>query len=105
MGTIIVESRSGCETTLQAEPSHNLMEIMREGGIEEILALCGGTCSCSTCHVVIDPAFVDRLEPMGADENDLLDNSEHRVPTSRLACQVVFKDSLDGIRVKIAPED
>lgn len=105
MATIIVESRGGVETTLQAESSRNLMEIMRAGGVEEILALCGGTCSCSTCHVVIDPEFADRLEPIGVDENDLLENSDHRAPTSRLACQIVFKDSMDGMRVKIAPED
>jgi 2Fe-2S ferredoxin len=105
MGTIIVESRNGAETTLQAEPSKNLMEIMRASGIEEILALCGGTCSCSTCHIVVAPEFADRLAPIGADENDLLDNSEHRAPTSRLACQIVFEDSMDGMRLKIAPED
>lgn len=105
MANIIVESRSGVESSIVAEPSHNLMEIMRDGGVEEILALCGGTCSCSTCHIIVDPDFVDRLEPMSSDENDLLDNSEHRAATSRLACQIVFKDSMDGIRVKIAPED
>jgi len=105
MGTILVENRAGVETTLKAEFSQNLMEVMREGGVSEILALCGGTCSCSTCHVIIDPAFVDRLDPMGSDEHDLLDNSEHRSPTSRLACQIVFKETMDGLRVKIAPED
>jgi 2Fe-2S ferredoxin len=105
MGTILVENRAGVETTLNAEVSRNLMEIMRQGGVDEILALCGGTCSCSTCHVIVDPAFVDRLEPMGSDENDLLGNTEHRTPTSRLACQIVFNDRMDGLRVKVAPED
>ncbi|MCL6692355.1 2Fe-2S iron-sulfur cluster-binding protein [Pseudomonas sp. R3.Fl] len=105
MGILIVENREGELMTLQAEASQTLMEIMRSGGVDEILALCGGTCSCATCHVIVDPAFADRLEPMGADENDLLDSSEHRTPTSRLSCQVVFREELDGLRVTLAPED
>jgi 2Fe-2S ferredoxin len=91
--------------TLQAEASQNLMEIMRSGGVDEILALCGGTCSCATCHIFVDPEFADRLEPMGADENDLLDSSDHRCATSRLSCQVIWRDELDGLRVTLAPED
>ena len=105
MGILIVENREGEHMTLQAEASQNLMEIMRSGGVDEILALCGGTCSCATCHVFIDPEFADRLEPMGADENDLLDSSDHRNASSRLSCQVIWRDELDGLRVTLAPED
>jgi 2Fe-2S ferredoxin len=105
MAIVIVENRSGEQLTLQAEVAQTLMEIMRTGGVDEILALCGGTCSCATCHVIVDPAFADRLDPIGADENDLLDSSDHRTPTSRLACQVVFRDELDGLRVTVAAED
>ncbi|MDF9773302.1 2Fe-2S iron-sulfur cluster-binding protein [Pseudomonas baetica] len=105
MAIVIVENRSGEQVTLQAEATQTLMDIMRTGGVEEILALCSGTCSCATCHVIVDPAFVDLLEPLRADENDLLDSSDHRTPTSRLACQVVFRDELDGLRVTVAAED
>lgn len=105
MGILIVENREGEQMTLQAEASQNLMEIMRSGGVDEILALCGGTCSCATCHIFVDPEFVDLLEPMGADENDLLDSSDHRGATSRLSCQVIWRDELDGLRVTLAPED
>jgi 2Fe-2S ferredoxin len=105
MGILIVENREGELMTLQAEASQTLMEIMRSGGVDEILALCGGTCSCATCHVIVDPAFAARLEPIGDDENDLLDSSDHRVATSRLSCQVVFSEALDGLRVTLAPED
>lgn len=105
MGILIVENRAGEQKTLQAEASQTLMDIMRSGGVDDILALCGGTCSCATCHVIVDPAFADRLEPMGADENDLLDSSDHRTPTSRLSCQVKYRDELDGLRVTIAAED
>jgi 2Fe-2S ferredoxin len=105
MAIVIVENRSGEQLTLQAEVAQTLMEIMRTGGVDEILALCGGTCSCATCHVIVDPVFADRLDPIGADENDLLDSSDHRTPNSRLACQVVFRDELDGLRVTVAAED
>ena len=105
MATLFVENRSGQLLELQVLSSRSLMEEMRNGGIEEILALCGGTCSCATCHVIVAPEFADRLDPMSADENDLLDSSDHRVATSRLACQVIFREELDGLRVTIAQED
>jgi 2Fe-2S ferredoxin len=105
MGILIVENRAGEQMTLQAEASKSLMDIMRAGGVDDILALCGGTCSCATCHVIVDPEFVDRLKPMGDDENDLLDSSDHRTATSRLSCQVIFKEEMEGLRVTIAPED
>lgn len=105
MSILIVENRQGEQISLQAEASQTLMEIMRSGGVEEILALCGGTCSCATCHVFVDPEFADRLEPISEDESDLLDSSEHRGATSRLSCQIVFRENLDGLRVTLAPED
>jgi 2Fe-2S ferredoxin len=81
------------------------MEALRDGGCDELLALCGGCCSCATCHVLIDPAYVDRLPPMSSDEDDLLDSSEDRTVRSRLSCQVIVSDDLDGMAVTIAPED
>lgn len=81
------------------------MEAIRDAGIDELLALCGGCCSCATCHVHVDPAFADRLPPMSEDESDLLDSSDHRRETSRLSCQVPLTDALAGLRVTIAPED
>ena len=73
--------------------------------LAQLLALCGGCCSCATCHVHIDPAFADRLPKMGEDENDLLDSTDHRNETSRLSCQIPVSDALDGLIVTIAPED
>jgi len=81
------------------------MENIRDNGFDELLALCGGCCSCATCHVHVDPAFADRLEPMSEDENDLLDSSDHRNETSRLSCQIQMTDALDGLKVTIAEED
>jgi 2Fe-2S ferredoxin len=81
------------------------MEAIRDKGIDELMALCGGCCSCATCHVIVDPEFVPQLSAMSEDEDDLLDSSEHRQPTSRLSCQIRMKDELTGLRVTIAPED
>lgn len=105
MAIVIVENRAGEHMTLQAQNAQSLMDIMRSGGVDDILALCGGTCSCATCHVIVDPGFADQLAPMGDDENDLLDSSDHRTATSRLSCQVIFREDMDGLRVTIAPED
>ncbi len=105
MAELFVTTREGKELTLKAAKGLSVMEIIRDGGVDELLALCGGCCSCATCHVHVDPAFADKLSPMSDDENDLLDSSDHRAPTSRLSCQIAFTDALDGLKVTIAPED
>ena len=61
MPKLIVELRDGEERVLEGEAGLSVMEVIREGGIDEILALCGGNCSCATCHVHVDPAFADLL--------------------------------------------
>jgi 2Fe-2S ferredoxin len=82
-----------------------LMETIRDAGIDELLALCGGCCSCATCHVHVDPAFLGSLPPISADENDLLDSSDRRNATSRLSCQIELTDGMDGLHVTIVPEE
>lgn len=105
MISLIVTKRDGTEVDVDGKPGVSVMENIRDHGIEEMLALCGGCCSCATCHVYVDPAFADRLPPMSDDENDLLDSSTHRDGRSRLACQIPFSDGIDGLKVTIAPED
>ena len=105
MPKLIVVTREGEERELEGDAGLSAMEVIRDGGVDELLALCGGCCSCATCHVHVDPAFADLLPPMSEDENDLLDSSSDRDATSRLSCQVPFEDSLDGLRVTIAAED
>jgi ferredoxin, 2Fe-2S len=105
MPDIIVTTRSGDEQVLAGQAGLSLMELIRNAGLDDLLALCGGSCSCATCHVYVDPSFADRLGPMGTDENDLLDGSDHRTERSRLSCQISVTDALDGLRVTIAPED
>jgi ferredoxin, 2Fe-2S len=105
MPSLIVTRRDGETVELSATAGLSVMEIIRDGGVDELLALCGGCCSCATCHVHIDPAFGGMVNPMGEDENDLLDSSDHRNEGSRLSCQIPFTDALDGLKVTIAPED
>jgi 2Fe-2S ferredoxin len=100
----VVVNRAGVETEIDAKPGVSLMQNIRDGGFDELQALCGGCCSCATCHVYIDPSFAG-LSTMSEDENDLLDTSDHRTAQSRLSCQVPVTHALDGLRVTIAPED
>jgi ferredoxin, 2Fe-2S len=105
MPKITVIARDGQAKEVQADNGLTLMEVIRDDGFDELLALCGGCCSCATCHVHIDPAFADKIPPMTEDENDLLDSSDHRNETSRLSCQVAITDAIDGMTVTIADED
>jgi 2Fe-2S ferredoxin len=105
MPTLIVTTREGEEREIDGEVGLSVMEVIRDAGIDELLALCGGCCSCATCHVHVDPAFVALLPKMSPDEDDLLDSTADRDATSRLSCQVPFTAALDGLRVTIAAED
>ncbi|SCW55377.1 ferredoxin, 2Fe-2S [Sphingobium faniae] len=105
MAKLIVVNREGEEKAVEGDSGLSVMEIIRDNGFDELLALCGGCCSCATCHVFVDPAFADQLPAISEDENDLLDSSDHRNDQSRLSCQLKFSEELDGLRVTIAPED
>ncbi len=105
MPQITVVKQSGEEATVTAEEGKTLMEVIRDNGFDELLALCGGCCSCATCHVHIDPAYMDKLPAMSEDESDLLDSSDTRDATSRLSCQIPVTSALEGCKVTIAKED
>jgi ferredoxin, 2Fe-2S len=102
---VTITNRIGEDRLVKAKEDPTLMEVIREHGFSELQALCGGCCSCATCHVYVDPSFSGRLSQMGADEDALLDGSSHRAKNSRLSCQIRIAPSLDGLRVTIAPED
>lgn len=105
MAKLTITARDGTARTIEGRTGLSVMENIRDAGFDELMALCGGCCSCATCHVYVDPAFAGTLPAMSEDENDLLDSSDHRDPTSRLSCQIVFNDALDGLTVTIAQED
>ncbi|RIV84150.1 ferredoxin [Aurantiacibacter xanthus] len=102
---LTVTDREGEAHEIEAEEGLTLMEAIRDNGFDQLLALCGGCCSCATCHVHIDPAFAGRLSEMSEDEDDLLDSSDHRDATSRLSCQISLSTAHDGLKVRIAKED
>lgn len=105
MPEIIVTTREGEEKSLAFTAGVSLMQAICEGGVDELLALCGGVCSCATCHVHVDSEYFNRLEAISEDEDGLLSGSGHRRENSRLSCQVRLTGELDGMRVTIAPED
>lgn len=102
--TLILTNRSGVEQIIDARAGPSLMEAIKAGGVDELAALCGGNCSCATCHVYVNPAFADVLPGISEDEDELLANADHRQPQSRLSCQIPVTAALDGLRVTIAPE-
>ena len=105
MSELIIVDREGCEHKISASAGKSIMENIRDNGLDELLAICGGCCSCATCHVYVEPGATSLLPPMSEDEDALLDGSEHRTAMSRLSCQLKFDDTLSGLRLTIAPED
>lgn len=105
MPTINVTRRDGSTQVIAGQLGKSLMENMRDGGIDEILALCGGCASCATCHVYVEEEWLGALPPISPDEDDLLDSSDARQGNSRLSCQIRLEADLDGIALTVAPED
>lgn len=105
MTILNVTLRTGQERAIEAKTGVSAMETIRDGGIDEIMAICGGCCSCATCHVYVAAEDWDRLSPPAPDEAGLLEFSENPTPYSRLSCQIKMSPALDGLKVTIAPED
>jgi 2Fe-2S ferredoxin len=105
MATIYVTDREGSEHVLEVASGLSIMEPLREidDGVE---ALCGGMCSCATCHVYVDPKWVARLSERADDELELLEDTEcFKEKESRLSCQISMTKELSGIRIIVAPEE
>lgn len=105
MAKLTIVGRDGAEKTIDGKAGWSVMENIRNAGFDELLALCGGCCSCATCHVHVDEQWLASLPPMKVDEDDLLDTSSFRQANSRLSCQIEYGEALDGLSVRIAPED
>jgi 2Fe-2S ferredoxin len=104
MARMTVVDRDGKEHDIEAKTGLKVMEILRELDYG-VAAICGGLCSCATCHVYVDPAWVARLPTKQSDEQELLTElSDYRPETSRLSCQVDFTEALSGLKVTIAPD-
>lgn len=99
---IYVTDQTGKEHELEGIEGWRVMEIIRDYGLP-IKAECGGCCSCATCHVYVDPEWIQRLYPMRQDEQDMLDTAPDVRDTSRLSCQILMSEELDGLRLTLAP--
>lgn len=105
MAQVYVTDRSGQQEAIEIEPGTTLMQTITNAGIADLLALCGGVCSCATCHVYVEGEAAALLPPIGDDEDSLLDMSAHRRENSRLSFQIRLNSDLAGLRATIAPED
>ncbi len=101
MVTITFIESSGNKTTVEAPEGSTVMEAAVKNGIGGILAECGGSCTCATCHVYIDPAWIDRVGAATGDEVEMLTLAIDPEPNSRLSCQVPVSADLDGLIVTI----
>lgn len=103
MAQIYVTDTKGKKAVIDIKDGSTLMQTITGAGFDDLLAICGGMCSCATCHVYIDEDRLSDLPGMSIDEQELLSVSEHSHSNSRLACQLRMTDEMDGLRVTIAP--
>ena len=93
---------SGNERTVEGKNGMTVMETAIKHNVPGIDADCGGACACSTCHVYVDPAWVEKLPKKDSMEEDMLDFAWSPDPVrSRLTCQLKVSDALDGLRVQM----
>jgi 2Fe-2S ferredoxin len=103
---LTVTDRDGAEHPIASQCGYKLMEALRDSDNDfGILAMCGGACSCATCHVYVDPVWMPRLPARQSDERALLGELAHYQDTSRLSCQIELTEALHGLRVTIAPDE
>ncbi len=93
----------GAAIVAEAKEGARLLEVAQAAGLP-LEGTCEGQMACSTCHVVIAPAWFARLAPASEDEEDMLDLAAGVASTSRLACQIVLGAALDGLAVRIPGE-
>ena len=100
MTKIIVKDRQGKVQELSADNGLTLMEIIRDAGMD-IEAACGGCCACATCHVYVNKEWLEKLPKKESAEQDMLDLAFEPNESSRLSCQIIISDELDGLVVKM----
>ena len=101
MARITYVEFSGAQRVLDIAPGLSVMQGAIENGVRGIIADCGGACSCATCHVYVDPGWVDKVGAKSATEEALLEEVCDAQPTSRLCCQISVTQALDGLIVRL----
>jgi 2Fe-2S ferredoxin len=101
MPTVTFVGFDGIEQKFEAKSGVSLMQVAVDNGVDAIVAECGGACSCATCHCHIDESWVAKIPEVAEMEEAMLDCVLDRQETSRLSCQVIITDALDGLIVKL----
>jgi 2Fe-2S ferredoxin len=100
---IVATDRKGETRTIEGRDGWTVMEILRDAGLP-VAAECGGACACATCQVYVDAEWYEKLPPKSDAETDMLDMAIAVEPNSRLSCQIVCSEELDGIKLTITPD-
>ncbi len=103
MTTFLVEDRDGSETKIEGTENYSLMELIRDADLP-IEGICGGQCVCSTCHVYIEEKWISLMPETSEEETIMIEDTGAGQKNSRLACQIMWSDDFDGLRLKLAPE-
>ena len=102
MPNVTYISHTGETTTIDVPTGTSVMENAVKNGIEGIVGECGGAMLCATCHVYVDPVFLDKLDPIGEEQEEMLGaTAAERKPNSRLSCQIRMKPQLEGLIVRM----
>ena len=99
---IVVTDQAGETHELEGLDGWRAMEVIRDWGLN-IKAECGGACTCATCHVWVDEDWYGKLGKASDDEEDLIFSTLDQKPTSRLSCQIILSDALDGLKLTLTP--
>jgi len=101
MGSITFIEHDGTQHTVDLEPGKSLMQIALDNDVPGIDADCGGECACGTCHVIIESFCPSIIGGATGDELQMLDLTPERSETSRLACQIITTDAMDGLVARL----
>ena len=100
MPKMIFKDKEGAETEVEAPIGLSVLEIAHKNGID-LEGSCEGSLACSTCHVIVDEEYFDKLVEPSEDEEDMLDIAFGLTSTSRLGCQIIISEELDGLVVSL----
>ncbi len=103
MPKMVFIETDGNRKEVDAPNGLSVMEIAHRHGVD-IEGACDGSLACSTCHVIVEPAWATRLDEASEDEEDMLDLAFGLTETSRLGCQIIMSESLDGLTVELPKE-
>lgn len=104
MVKVTFQTHDGTEFVIDTQPGKTLMEVARKNNLTGILAECGGSCACATCHVYVADGWYEKLPDKDDMESDMLDFAWEPKEASRLSCQITLSEKLDGLTVRIPEE-